>query len=106
MISAELCGSGHPPPTGPVDLRFCELAGFSANSIVWNLRALGTTNRLTNWIKALYRRRSRIFCVGHPDTLRSANNFAVDLHNLGEYELTLNLYQDTLNRRRVLRKED
>jgi len=39
----------------------------------------------------------------HPDTLASANNFALDLSALGEHELARQLDADTLSRcRRVL----
>ena len=38
----------------------------------------------------------------HPDTLRTANNLAVDLRNLGEHQAARELDEDILARRRVL----
>ncbi|MDQ2880076.1 MAG: FxSxx-COOH system tetratricopeptide repeat protein [Actinomycetota bacterium] len=42
----------------------------------------------------------------HPDTLRSANNLALDLRALGEYERARELHKDTLARRRRVLGED
>ena len=42
----------------------------------------------------------------HPDTLASANNLAIDLHALGEYEQARALDEDTLARRRRVLGED
>ena len=42
----------------------------------------------------------------HPDTLISANNLAVDLRNLGEYQAARELDEDTLARRRRVLGED
>ncbi|CUU58758.1 Tetratricopeptide repeat-containing protein, partial [Parafrankia irregularis] len=38
----------------------------------------------------------------HPETLRSANNLASDLHALGEYEAARHLNEDTLRRLRQI----
>ena len=42
----------------------------------------------------------------HPDTLTSANNLAIDLRALGEYQAARELDQDTLARRRRVLGED
>ena len=42
----------------------------------------------------------------HPDTLRSANNLAVDLRELGEHERARQLDEDTLARRRRVLGDD
>ena len=42
----------------------------------------------------------------HPDTLTSANNLAIDLRNLGEYQAARELDEDTLARRRRVLGED
>ena len=45
----------------------------------------------------------RVLGEDHPDTLASANNLAVDLRDLGEYQAARELDEDTLARcRRVL----
>jgi hypothetical protein len=43
---------------------------------------------------------------GHPDTLRSAHNLAVDLRVLGHYEQARQLHEDTLTRRRRVLGDD
>ena len=42
----------------------------------------------------------------HPDTLSSANNLAIDLRELGEYQAARELDEDTLARRRRVLGED
>ncbi|MGH4000318.1 MAG: tetratricopeptide repeat protein, partial [Pseudonocardiaceae bacterium] len=42
----------------------------------------------------------------HPDTLESANNLALNLHELGQYEQARQLNDDTLTRRRRVLGED
>ena len=42
----------------------------------------------------------------HPSTLASANNLAIDLTNLGEYQAARDLDEDTLARRRRVLGED
>jgi hypothetical protein len=42
----------------------------------------------------------------HPDTLTSASNLAVDLHELGETQAAQELHEDTLARRRRVLGED
>ncbi len=51
--------------------------------------------------RALRLRRSMLG-EDHPDTLDSANNLALNLHELGQYEQARQLNDDTLTRRRVL----
>jgi len=50
--------------------------------------------------------RRRMLGEDHPDTLRSANNLAVDQHVLGKYERARQLDEDTLTRRRRVLGED
>jgi len=42
----------------------------------------------------------------HPETLRSANNLALDLRALGEYQAARELDEDTEARRKRLRGAD
>ena len=42
----------------------------------------------------------------HPDILTSANNLALDLWALGEYQRARHLHEDTLTRRRRVLGED
>ena len=54
----------------------------SANNLADDLRALGEFNRARELDEDTLRRRRRLLGEDHPDTLLSANNLAVDLHEL------------------------
>lgn len=51
-------------------------------------------------------RRRRVLGDDHPDTLRSANNVAIDLSNLSQHGRALELNGDTLARRRRILGDD
>jgi Tetratricopeptide repeat len=51
-------------------------------------------------------RRRRVLGEDHPDTLLSANEFAADLHALGEHTAARQLNEDRLTRRHRVQGED
>jgi hypothetical protein len=70
------------------------------------LKTRGDSRAARRHFERAYRERRARLGEDHPDTLLSANNLALDLQDLGQYQQTYNLNQDILDRRRRLLGED